>query len=184
MWWYGFIITIILALTARFVPGIFVPWHETSLGQRVTTPSSAMTPDMRAQKILLIEQAEATTAWKIRADDAELYDTKHVAFVKNVQGQLLRRVTDPLHVTAARGRVDSKTGDMMVEGQVQLDYIAGYTIETDLLYWHAASQVLSTDAAVNIHDTSVYIVGTGLYSNIDDASFVLQSDVRASFQLP
>ena len=101
----------------------------------------------------------ATTAWKIRADDAEFYDAKHIAFVKNVQGQLLRHVTDPLHVTAAHGRVDSKTGDMMVEGQVQLEDVAGYTIETDILYWHAANRVLHTEAAVDIHDTSVHIAG-------------------------
>lgn len=183
MWWYGLVIMIVVAFMAGVVPAMFRQWSGGPLGQSPTTNGSTIPPDMRAQNILLIEQAATTTAWKIRADDAELYDAKHVAFVKNVQGQLLRHVTDPLHVTAAHGRVDSKTGDIVVEGQVQLDHIAGYIIETDILYWHAESRVLSTDAAVDIHDTSVHIAGTGLYSNVDHASFVLHRDVRASFQL-
>jgi len=183
MWWYGLVIMLVVAFTVSVVPEMFGQWSSRSLVKSPTTHSSAMPPDMRAQKILLIEQAEATTAWQIRADDAELYDAKHVAFVKNVQGQLLRHVTDPLNVTAAHGRVDSKTGDMVVEGQVQLDHIAGYIIETDILYWRAESRVLSTDAAVDIHDPSVHIAGTGLYSDVDHASFVLHRDVRASFQL-
>jgi LPS export ABC transporter protein LptC len=142
-----------------------------------------MTPNMRAQNIFLIEQTGTTTAWKIRAEDAEIYDTKNVAFIKNLQGQLLRHVADPLQVTAAHGRVDSKTGDMIVEGQVQLEDLAGYTLETDLLHWHAANRALYTKAAVNIHNTSTHITGIGLYSKVDDASFVLQNEVRASFQL-
>ncbi len=182
-WWYGVVSILVVAFTACVVPEMFGLWSRWSPVKSPTTHGAATLPDMRAQKILLIEQAEATTAWKIRADDAELYDAKHVAFVKNVQGQLLRPVTDPLQVTAAHGRVDSKTGDMVVEGQVQLDHIAGYIIETDILYWRAESRVLSTDAAVDIHDTSVHIAGTGLYSDVDHASFVLHRDVRASFQL-
>lgn len=183
MRWYGFVVMIVVAFAVGVVPEMVGPWSRRSPVKSSTTHDSAVPPDMRAQKILLIEQAEATTAWQIRADDAELYDAKHVAFIKNVQGQLLRHVSDPLHVTAAHGRVDSKTGDLVVEGQVQLDHIAGYILETDILHWHAENRVLSTDADVDIHDASVHIAGTGLYSNVDQASFVLQRDVRASFQL-
>jgi hypothetical protein len=64
---------------------------------------------------------------------------------------------------------------MTIHGNVQLQYLEGYTVEeTDVLHWHAASRVLQTDAAVQIRSAFGPHCWDGLLSNIEQQRFVLQ----------
>ena len=72
---------------------------------------------------------------------------------------------------------------MTAQGNVQLQYLEGYTLETEVLSWHAAHRLLWTDAAVKINSALVHIAGIGLQGNVDQQRFVLQDDVHAAFQL-
>jgi LPS export ABC transporter protein LptC len=138
---------------------------------------------MRIQNLHLIEQAEAGDEWELLAHEAKFYDAKQRVMVQRLQAQLLSQEDHPVHVIADAGRIDSATGNMIIYGNVRLQYLEGYTVETDILHWHAANRVLQTDAAVEIHSALVHIVGTGLLGNIEQQRFVLQDDVHAAFQM-
>jgi len=152
-------------------------------GQSVTQPSAAEPPDMRVQNVRLIEQMEEGDGWELLAHDAEFHDAKHLVIVHQIRAQLLSQTTPPVQVAADHGHIDSATGNMTVQGNVQLQYLGGYTIETAVLSWHAASRLLWTDAAVNIHSAFVHIAGIGLQGNVEQQRFVLQDNVHAAFQL-
>ena len=138
---------------------------------------------MRVQNLHLTEQAEAGDEWKLSAYEAEFYDAKQRVVVHRLQAQLLSKETQPVYVRADSGQIDSSAGNMTIKGNVQLQYPGGYTVETDVLHWHAASRVLQTDAAVQIHSDLVHIVGVGLLGDIAQQRFVLQDDVHAVFQV-
>jgi LPS export ABC transporter protein LptC len=138
---------------------------------------------MRVQNLHLIEQAEAGDEWELLAHEAEFYDAKQWVVVHKLRAQLLSQEAHPIHVIADYGQIDSTTGNMTVQGHVQLQYLEGYTVETDVLHWHAASRVLQTDAAVQIHSALVHIAGMGLLGHIEQQRFVLQDDVHAAFQV-
>ena len=140
-------------------------------------------PDMRVQNLHLIEQAEAGDEWELLAHEAEFYDAKQRIVVHQLQAQLLSKEAHPVRVTADYGQIDSATGNMTVQGHVQLQYLEGYTVETDVLHWHAVSRILQTDAVVQIHSTLVHIVGMGLLGNLEQQRFVLQDDVHAAFRV-
>jgi LPS export ABC transporter protein LptC len=149
----------------------------------VSQPTEAEPPDMRVQNLHLTEQSEAGDEWELSAHEAEFYDAKHRVVVHRLQAQLLSKEARPVHVIADSGQIDSTTGDMTIQGNVQLQYLEGYTVETDVLHWHAASRVLQTDTAVRMRSALVHIVGTGLLGNIEQQRFVLQDDVHAAFQM-
>ena len=152
--------------------------------QSVTQQSEAESPDMRVHTVRLIEQPEqGGDGWELLAHDAEFYDTKHLVIVHQMRAQLLLQATPPVHVAADRGQIDSATGNMQIQGNVQFQYLEGYTIETDVLSWHTASRLLWTDAAVKINSALVHIAGIGLHGDVDQQRFVLQDDVHAAFQL-
>jgi LPS export ABC transporter protein LptC len=119
----------------------------------------------------------------LSAHEAEFYDAKQKIIVHRLRAQLLSKESHPVRVIADSGQIDSATGNMTIHGNVQLQYLEGYTVETDVLYWHAASRVLQTDTAVQIRSTLIHIVGTGLLGNIEQQRFVLQDDVHAAFQV-
>ena len=170
-------------LMLAVVGGVFLaerPW----VAQSVTQQSGAEPPDMRVQNVRLIEQPEeGGDGWELLAHNAEFYDAKHLVIVHQMRAQLLSQAAPPVRVAADNGQIDSATGNMTVQGNVQLQYLGGYTIETDVLSWHAASRLLGTDAAVKINSALVHIAGIGLHGNVDQQRFVLQDDVHAAFQL-
>src|SRR5262249_39159787 len=152
--------------------------------QSVTQQSEGEPPDMRVQNVRLIEQPEeGGDGWELLAHDAEFYDAKHLVIVHQMQAQLLSQASPPVRVAANNGHIDSATGDMTVQDNVHLQYLEGYTIETDVLSWHAANRLLWSDAAVKITSALVHIAGVGLRGNVDEQHFVLQDDVHAVFQL-
>jgi LPS export ABC transporter protein LptC len=140
-------------------------------------------PDMRVQNLHLTEQAEAGNEWELSAHEAEFYDAKQRIVVHRLQAQLLSKEDHPVHVIADSGQIDSTTGNMTIQGNVRLQYLEGYTVETEVLHWHAASRVLQTEAVVQIRSALVHIVGTGLLGNVEQQRFVLQDNVHAAFQV-
>jgi LPS export ABC transporter protein LptC len=165
------------------VVGGFFLSGRTQVVKHVGHPSESEQPDMRVQNLHLIEQAEAGDEWELSAHEAEFYDAKQRVVVYRLRAQLLSKEAHPVRVIADSGQIDSATGDMTIQGNVQLQYLEGYIVATDVLHWHAASRVLQTDAAVQIRSTLVHIVGTGLLGNIEQQRFILQDDVHAAFQV-
>src|ERR687885_438759 len=160
-------------IPVMLVAGGFFLSGRTPVVKHVRQLSEPEQPDMRVQNFHLTEQAEAGNEWELSAHEAEFYDAKQRIVVHRLQAQLLSREAHPVRVTADSGQIDSSTGNMTVQGNVQLQYLEGYTVETDVLHWHAASRVLQTDAVVQIRSALVHIVGTGLLGNVEQQRFVL-----------
>ena len=182
MRWYRAVEISLIPVMLAGVGGFFLS-SRTPVVQHVRQPSETAQPDMRVQNLHLLEQAEAGDTWELSAHEAEFYDTKQRVIVHRLRAQLLSKAARPVHVIADSGQIDSTTGDMTIHGNVQLQYLEGYTVETDVLHWQAAGRVLQTDAAVQIRSALVHIVGTGLLGNIEQQRFVLQDDVHAAFQV-
>ena len=184
MRWYRFVwVRIIASILMLAVVGGFLLSGKTRVTEHLTLSTEIEQPDMRVQNVHLIEQAEVGNEWELWAQDAEFYDAKHVVVLRQLRAQLLSKVDPQVHVMADYGQIDNATGNMTIQGHVQLQYLEGYVIETDVLHWQAASRVLRTDAAVKIDSALVHIAGIGLLGHVDEQRFVLQDDVHAAFQM-
>jgi LPS export ABC transporter protein LptC len=182
MRWYRAVWISLIPVMLVVVGGFFL-LGRTPVAKHIRQPSETAQPDMRVQNLHLTEQAETGNEWELWAHEAEFYDAKQRIVVHQLQARLLSKEAHPVHVTADSGQIDSATGDMTVQGNVQLQYLEGYTVETDILHWHAASRVVQTDAVVQIRSALVHIVGTGLLGHVEQQRFVLQDDVHATFQV-
>jgi len=151
--------------------------------EHVIQPTETEKPDMRVQNVHLIEQAEVGNEWELWAHEAEFYDAKHLVVLRQLRAKLLLKADQQVYVMAEYGQIDNATGNMTIQGHVQLQYLEGYIIETDVLHWQAASRVLRTDAAVKIDSALVHIAGIGLLGHVDEQRFVLQDNVHAAFKM-
>lgn len=163
--------------------GSRTPAHTSPMTVSPLSASTDVEPDGRVQSIRLIEQADTDTAWEVRAGEAAWYATSQHVVVHRVRARLFRADMPPISLEAEYGQVARSTGDMFVNGHVRLRHLAGYTVTTDALHWHAADRLLYTDAPVQIVSAMVYIRGVGFRSKIRQRQFVLQQNVRASLRL-
>src|SRR5215467_1780079 len=155
MRWYRAVGISLVPVMLAIVGGFFL-LGRTPVAKHVGQPSETEQPDMRVQNLHLTEQAEAGNEWELSALEAEFYDAKQRIVVHSLQAQLLSKEAQPVHVIADSGQINSSTGDMTIRGNVQLQYLEGYTVETDVLHWHAADRILQTDAVVQIRNALVY----------------------------
>ena len=184
MRWYrlGWV-SIITGILMLAVVGGFLLLGKMRFTEHVIQPTETEKPDTRVQNVHLIEQAEVGNEWELWAHEAEFYDAQHLVVLRQLRAQLLSKADQPVHVMADYGQVDNATGNMTIQGHVQLQYLEGYIIETDILHWQAASRVLRTDAVVKIDSAVVHIAGRGLLGHVDEQRFVLQDNVHAAFQM-
>lgn len=140
-------------------------------------------PDVWVQDVSVVEQttAEKSESWALFAKEIAFYDARRLALVKQLRVEFLPHDIEPLQLTAERGRVNSSTGDMTVEGHVLLRPLWGYDLETAVLHWDAANRTLHTDAEVRIRAESIDIAGTGFSGSVDQQRFALQRRVKVSF---
>ena len=140
-------------------------------------------PDMWVQDVFVVEQTttEKAKSWELFAKEIAFYDTARLALVKQLRAEFFPRDVETLHLTAERGRINSSTGDMTVEGHVLLRPLWGYDLATAVLHWDAASRTLHTEAEVRISAEMVDIMGTGFSGDVDRQRFALQRQVKVSF---
>ena len=143
-------------------------------------------PDMRVQGVLVIEQAtaEKSQSWELLAEEIAFFDDRRMARAKKLRAELFPHDLEPIRLTAERGRIDSSTGDMTVEGDVVLRPLWGCDLETAVLHWDAASRTLHTDADVKISGETVDISGTGFSGSVDGQHYTLKHGVKVSFRQP
>ena len=157
-------------------------------GARNTDPIVAAAkdelPDMRVQGVFVVEQATAdkSQSWELFAEEIAFFDNRRLALVKTLRAELFPRDLEPIRLTAARGRIDSSTGDMTVEGDVVLRPLWGYDLETTVLHWDAVNRTLHTDADVKISTETVDISGTGFSGSVDEQHYKLKHGVKVSFR--
>lgn len=152
------------------------PGHATPL------PSEGP-PSIWVQDVFVVEQAtaEESASWELVAKEIAFYDTTRLTFVKQLRAEFFPHDAEALHLTAERGRINSSTGDMTVEGRVLLRPLWGYDLETAVLHWDAARHTLHTDAEVEISAETIKITGTGFSGNVDQQHFALRRQVKVSF---
>ena len=143
-------------------------------------------PDMRVQGVVVVEQptADKSQSWELFAEEIAFFDDRRLARVKRLRAELFPQDLEPIRLTAQRGRINSSTGDMTVEGNVVLRPLWGYDLETAVLHWDAASRILHTDADVKISGETVDISGTGFSGSVDEQHYSLKHGVKVFFRQP
>ena len=145
--------------------------------------AQAPVPDIQMRDMRVTAQAGAAVSWWVSAEYAAFSHTQQHTTIRQIEARFWGDLADVWAITAPRGRIDTVTGDMVIEGQVRLDQLNGYSIETDRLYWNTADRTLYTDAVVRMQGASLSVTATGLRSQVDQHRLTLEHDVRASFQL-
>lgn len=117
-----------------------------------------------AQKVLAFSAAGYTTGgkkeWEIWGDSADIFATEQVR-LKNVMIKVYEE-RNPVTITAEEGGYDKASGSAHLEGNVVVTPQDGGRLLTDYLDWEQESQIVKTDAFVQVERENLISRGKGL----------------------
>ena len=157
-----------------------------------TTAPLQLPSQVRMEKVRFVEKAGDRTAWELDADSAEIDPTEDVIVLENVQASFYPQRKDqqlklgvqngnssPTKLRAKFGRINRRTKEMEVAGDVEVVLSDGISIFTNTLKWNDAEREIRTSDPVRIRSDGMEIEGTGMVSRVDDSSMKVMGPVSA-----
>lgn len=137
---------------------------------------------LNGQEVLdsaVIQQTkDSRKLWELAAARIEVNDS--VTRVYNFRIKFFGQGDSVVSVLSAdSGRLDNLSGDMMAMGRVVVNTVDGSTLETTALNWSNDQELIYTDSAVTITDTTGRVLkGIGLESDPQLRHVKIKSEVE------
>lgn len=127
--------------------------------------------------------------WVVTADQAKVFDEKHIAELQKVKVQLFDQdfQKEQMNIVAEEGVMNTESNDFDLVSQDKktiMTFEAGYQVFSDRLTWKEEARQIQTDDSVVIRADGLVITGTGLIGDIEKKEFQLLHNVRAEVSSP
>jgi LPS export ABC transporter protein LptC len=127
-----------------------------------------------------VEYRENRKSWVFRGDVVRLFEEPKRVESEGVVVDFYDREEKYLStLTAERGRIDRKTTDMEVEGNVIVTNRDGARLETEWIRWDNKEEIIYTDAFVTLAEGRKRITGYGLRTDPGLKNAEIKRDVVA-----
>jgi LPS export ABC transporter protein LptC len=144
-------------------------------------PAPVQQPPQQAEyqikEININETLEGNLRWKLKADQAEVYDQKGITLMRKVVIQVFSKDGD-WTVTSDEGTLDNNRRDVTLTGNVVIKSSDGLEMRTKTLSWNNEQRALATDDPVEISREGTTITGKGLSVNMQEETAAVTQNVR------
>jgi len=144
-------------------------------------PAPVQQPPQQAEyqikEININETLEGNLRWKLKADQAEVYDQKGITLMRKVVIQVFSKDGD-WTVTSDEGTLDNNRRDVTLTGNVVIRSSDGLEMRTATLGWNNEQKALATEDPVTISREGTTITGKGLAINMQEETAALTQNVR------
>jgi len=171
---------VILAIVAVFVILVTATLVIKSRSARVESlgPSPA-SADLQIKQVDLEEEAHGVR-WRLKADQALMYDEAGVTKLQRVNANVYQR-DRTWTIVGDEGELDRKTNNVELRRNVVVTSDDGLRLETSVLRWEAERKRLWTDAPVVLSKNGSVVRGTALNVLMADEATTVGGRVRATF---
>jgi len=171
---------VILAVVAVFVIVVTATLVIKSRSARVESlgPSPA-SADLQIKQVDLEEEAQGVR-WRLKADQALMYDEAGVTKLQKVNANVYQR-DRTWTIVGDEGELDRKTNNVELRRNVVVTSDDGLRLETSVLRWEAERKRLWTDAPVVLSKNGSVVRGTALDVLMADEATTVGGRVRATF---
>jgi LPS export ABC transporter protein LptC len=171
---------VILAVVAVFVIVVTATLVIKSRSARVESlgPSPA-SADLQIKQVDLEEEAQGVR-WRLKADQALMYDEAGVTKLQRVNANVYQR-DRTWTIVGDEGELDRKTNNVELRRNVVVTSDDGLRLETTVLRWEAERKRLWTDAPVVLSKNGSVVRGTALDVLMATEATTVGGRVRATF---
>jgi LPS export ABC transporter protein LptC len=136
--------------------------------------------DLQVRNIRLTEVGDSGMKWEIMADTARYQKKDNLAFLEKLTVKLVTKDNRTFVMTGDRGRLNTESRDMEIEGNVNIVSDNGDRFRTDHLQYLNAGKLIQTEGSVVIENRSVRVSGVGMTIYLEEKRIALLSQVRAN----
>jgi LPS export ABC transporter protein LptC len=135
--------------------------------------------DLQVRNVHYTEVGESGMKWEITADTARYQKRENMAFFDKLTVRLVTKDGKTFVMTGDRGRFNTESRDIEIEGNVGVVSENGDRFTTERLQYRNVDKVMETDRPVLMENKSVRVSGVGMIFSLDGQKLTILSQVRA-----
>ncbi|MHB9097661.1 MAG: LPS export ABC transporter periplasmic protein LptC [Syntrophales bacterium] len=136
--------------------------------------------DLQVKNVHYTEVGESGMKWEITADTARYQKRENMAFFDKLTVRLVTKDGKTFVMTGDRGRFNTESRDIEIEGNVGIVSENGDRFTTERIQYRNADRVMETDRPVVMENRSVRVSGVGMIFSLDGQKLTILSQVRAN----
>jgi LPS export ABC transporter protein LptC len=138
--------------------------------------------DLQVRNIRFTEVGDSDMTLEITADMAGYQKKEGLAFFEKPTVKLILKDGRMFTMTGDRGRFNTDSKDMEIEGHVGIVSEKGDRFATESLRYSNAGKVIETEGPVVMENRNIRVSGVGMTLSLEEKKVALLSRVRASYR--
>lgn len=138
--------------------------------------------DLQVRNIRFTEVGDSDMTLEITADMARYQKKEKLAFFDKPTVKLLLKDGRTFSMSGDRGRFNTDSKDMEIEGHVVIVSKNGDRFVTDRLRYSNAGKLIETEGSVVMENRNIRMSGVGMTLSLEEKKVALLSQVRASYR--
>jgi len=138
--------------------------------------------DLQVRNVRFTEVGDSDMTLEITADMARYQKKEKLAFFEKLIVKLLLKDGRTFIMSGDRGRLNTDSKDMEIEGHVGIVSENGDRFTTDHLRYSNAGRMIETEGAVVMENKNIRVSGVGMTLSLEEKKVALLSQVRASYR--
>jgi len=171
----------VAALAVTVVVVLFINWGKGGFhGTGIRIPK--IKGDLKVGNLFLTEEKEGTVQWELEAKLAESFRKDNKTVLEDLQVTMYGQGGRVVTLRGDRARIDERTRNMEVEGDVVVTSSDGLRLRTDFLQYDHSRREITTESAVTINGKGVRISGKGLRMELANETISILREVETSIE--
>jgi len=132
--------------------------------------------DVTIKNMELSETSEGGLEWRLKAEEAELYEKQGIAYLIKVVLSYSGEEGQEIVLTGNRGKIDLSEKNVFLEGNVQATSNQLH-LKTKTLSWLREKSIVLTEDTVWLKQNNIQITGRGMSADINLRKIKVNKDV-------
>jgi LPS export ABC transporter protein LptC len=143
---------------------------------------TAVDAKMFLEQIRFVEDKQGRKTWELEAKSIEQHEDQDIIDLNDVKVTVYTKEGRSFVMTGKRARVNQKSKDAKLSGNVTLTTNDGYRLRTESVAYHHEKKQIDTSDPVEIEGEEFRVQGQGLFVDIEARLFRILGRVRCQWQ--
>lgn len=132
----------------------------------------------------MLEAQGGQKDWELWSENAVSYKDTGELKLKKVKALFFGDDGVTFTVTGKEGKVDVKTKDLFVEGEVITESSNGYVIKTHDVSYGSVARLLTTKSPVDVSGEGLKLTGVGMQASLIKSTILIEKDIKGERIVP